>query len=206
MENKLLVLQHQQELADKRAKLMLSQIQPHFIFNTLAAISCLCVFDPKAAKDTTDNFATYLRRNLDSMGESQLIPFQQELEHVKAYLAIEKVRFEDELQVEYDIQFEHFMLPPLTLQPMVENAVRHGIRGKEDGGTVKLHTSVDEAAVHIIIEDDGIGFDVNSKPDDGKLHVGLENVSERIKMLCNGTMTINSEIGVGTTIAIDIPL
>lgn len=206
LENKVRIMEQEKELSDKSSKLMLSQIQPHFIFNTLSAISTLCVFDPDVAKKTTDTFATYLRRNLDSLGNTNLIPFSQELEHAKAYLDIEKVRFEDDLNVVYDIQYELFKIPPLTLQPMVENAVRHGIRGKEDGGTVYVTTMKDENCIRIIVKDDGIGFDQNTKKADGKVHVGVENVTERIKLLCNGTLTIESKVNVGTTVTIELPI
>lgn len=206
LENKMKLMEQEKELADKRTKLMLSQIQPHFIFNTLAAISSLCVFDAAAAKTTTDNFATYLRCNLDSIGDNNLIPFSQELAHVKAYLSIEKVRFEDELRVVYDIQEEHFMIPPLTLQPIVENAVRHGIRHRENGGTVAIHTSMTQQAIRIIVQDNGVGFDKDAILKDDKSHVGIENVSERIRVLCNGTIDIRSEIGNGTLVTITLPI
>ena len=106
---------------------MMSQIQPHFLYNTLATIRALCCVDAEKAGEMTEKFGEYLRQNLDSLGNTGLIPFRKELEHTRIYADIEMVCFEN-LRVEYDIQDDAFALPPLTLQPIVENAFTHGFR------------------------------------------------------------------------------
>ncbi len=195
----------EQELIQNRISIMLSQIQPHFLYNSLTAISRLCDKDPKKAKQAIIEFSTYLRGNLNSLKEKDVIPFEKELEHVKTYLSLEKMRFEDELNIVYDIEIMDFFVPSLTIQPVVENAVKHGVGKKEDGGTVKITTREDDTEYIIVIEDDGIGFDVNEKKNDGKTHVGIENVRIRLKAQCNGSLDIKSNKGIGTIATISIP-
>lgn len=193
------------QLAEKRTQLMLSQIQPHFLYNTLAAISFLCIKDPMKAKEVTDNFADYLRTNLHSLQNDHLVPFTQELEHTRVYLAIEQVRFGEELAVEYDIQYSDFLIPPLTVQPLVENAVRHGICGKEEGGKVTICSRKADGRILITVTDDGVGFHTTAKPQDGRLHLGLENVKQRLEVLGGGEMIVDSAPGYGTVVTITLP-
>ncbi len=200
-----LIRQNARETELKTAT-MLSQIQPHFIYNSLATISHLCKKDPMLAKEATDKFADYLRMNLDAPDSEHLIPFSKELEHIRTYLWLEKLRFGDSLNVEYDIQFTDFLIPSLTVQPLVENAVKHGIRGVEGGGTVTVSTKKLTSGVRITVSDDGAGFDISLKKQDGKNHVGLENVTMRLKNLCNGILTVKSRIGKGTACNILIPM
>lgn len=121
--------------------MMLSQIQPHFIFNSLTVIKHFCRYDPKLAEKAILDFSRFLRGNMDSLNSREPIYFNKELEHTKAYLSLEKYRFGEDLDILYDIQATQFVLPPLTLQPIVENAVRHGIRETPDGkGTVTIMT------------------------------------------------------------------
>ncbi len=195
----------EQELIQNRISIMLSQIQPHFLYNSLTAISRLCDKDPKKAKQATIEFSTYLRGNLNSLKEKGVIPFEKELEHIKTYLSLEKMRFEDELNIVYDIKIMDFFVPSLTIQPVVENAVKHGVGKKEDGGTVKITTKEEDNEYIIVVEDDGIGFDVNEKKNDGKTHVGIENVRSRLKAQCNGSLDIKSKEGIGTIATISIP-
>lgn len=187
--------------------LMLSQIQPHFLYNSLATISGLCYMENATrSKEAVEKFADYLRLNLDSIKSEKKVPFEKSLEHTKTYLWLEKMRFSDELNIEYDIEFSKFLIPPLIVQPLVENAVKHGICAKEGGGTVKISTKqVDDTAV-ITVSDDGAGFDVNQKLDDGKSHIGIENIRKRIETLCGGTLDISSVVGEGTTAVITLPL
>lgn len=193
------------QLVEQRTQIMLSQIQPHFLYNVLSAISSLCLSNPMLAKDTVDNFAMYLRANLNSLRNKHLVPFTEELRHTKAYLAIEQTRFGDDLSVVYDIQCDDFSLPSLSVQPMVENAVRHGICGSEDGGTVTIRTERIGGNIVITIHDDGVGFDMNVKPNDGRSHVGIENVAQRVHTLCGGNLTVESAPGRGTTAVITLP-
>lgn len=193
------------ELHDSRSAMMLSQIKPHFLYNTLTAIAQLCDKDPQKAKETTLYFSDYLRRNMNALNQKRPIPFEKELEHVKTYLAIEQVRFAEALRVNYDIQATAFCLPPLCLQPLVENAVKHGVGMKEDGGTVSLATRERPDCFEITVTDDGVGFVPNKPPEDGKAHIGLQNVRDRLQKMSCGTLEISSQPGWGTTVTVRVP-
>ena len=194
-------LTRQKQLEAQRNALMLSQINPHFVYNTLSTIASMCDISPKQAKYLTIDFAQYLRRNINSLTSETLIPFEQELEHVICYLKIEKARFREHLHVIYSIQCKDFSVPPLTVQPLVENAVKHGVSKKAAGGTVKICTYDEDTNYVIEIIDDGVGFD----PESTEMHVGLQNVQSRIAAMCRGVLTVKSTVGVGTRVTIEIP-
>ncbi len=192
------------ELSEMRTRLMLSQIQPHFVYNTLTTIAYLCRKDPENAEKLTNRFSEYLRTNINFLSGRGKVSFEEELQNVQNYLAIEKYRFKDRLQLHYDIQVRNFALPLLTVQPMAENAVKHGITKKEDGGNLWLTTRLQQDTVCIEIRDDGVGFDVDVVRDDDRLHVGLTNVEKRVRD-AGGTLTIQSTPTVGTTVTIMLP-
>lgn len=194
--------QKEVELVNTRTKVILSQVKPHFIYNALTSIASLISKDPNKAKELTINFSKYLRSNLDSIAEDSvdMISFDSELKHVENYLNIELVRFEDTLKVKYEIEYSDFSLPSLTVQPLVENAVKHGICKKEDGGTLTIKSSKIDGYAKIEVIDDGVGFDVNNI-DDGKVHIGLNSIRQRLDM-CNGSLTIDSEKGKGSVATI----
>lgn len=193
------------ELSRKRMSVMISQMQPHFLFNSLTTIMDLCDRDPKMAKQAISDFSDYLRGNLDAMSAESLIPFEQELEHCKTYLGFEKLRFEDTLHIVYDIHYTDFFVPPLSIQPLLENAVKHGVGHKKGGGIVML--TVEEAPSEIIIRitDDGVGFDMSAPPDPKRSHVGIENIRSRLSQMCGGKLRISSNPGTGTTAVIRLP-
>jgi LytS/YehU family sensor histidine kinase len=193
------------ELQESRISIMLSQMQPHFIFNTLNTIYHLCEINPQVARSTINSFSKYLRDNMDNLERSEMIHFDKELSFVKAYLDIEKVRFDDELQITFDLPVTNFKLPVLTMQPIVENAVKHGTSKKEGISTLCISTRETNTCYEIKIRDTGVGFDTNHHPSDGQKHIGIINVRQRLKHLCNGTLTIESTIGEGTTAIIQIP-
>lgn len=195
----------ERENSDMRVEIMLSQIQPHFLYNTLTSIYCLCDRDSKAAKQAISDFSKYLRGNFESVGRKTPIMFEDELNHVQSYLSLEKMRFEDELEVVYDIQAHNFLLPALTIQPLVENAVKHGVGDAPNGGTVKLSTRELPEFYEIEISDNGVGFDTEKFDKDEKIHIGIENVRSRLALMCNGTLTLKSSVGKGTTAIIRIP-
>ena len=198
--------QMQKELYEAKVSLMVSQIQPHFLYNSLTSIAMMCTKDPKTARTATINFADYLRGNMNSLKQKAPVPFPQELEHLKKYLMLEQMRFGDMLRIEYDIQATDFVIPLLSVQPLVENAVKHGVGMKEDGGTVTIATREEDDCYKVIITDDGVGFDTSVPvEDDGRSHVGMENVRQRLKELCNADVIIESEIGKGTVATIRIP-
>lgn len=200
-------LAEQQVLLTKQSTaLMISQIQPHFLYNVLTTISNLCVTDPEEAEETTVLFSQYLRTNLDSLRNQEPVPFMTELGHIKTYVELEKKRFGDILNVEYDIKEQNFNVPSLGLQPIVENSIKHGIRGKNAPGHIIISTYKEDDKYKIVIEDDGIGFDMNQPPkDDGRSHVGMINVKERLRQMCNATVEIVSSPGNGCRTEITIP-
>ena len=133
------------------------------------------------------------------------MPFNQEFEHLKKYLYIEKLRFGDDLNIAYDIQTTDFVLPQLSIQPLVENAVKHGVGMKREGGTVTITARETETAYEVIVSDDGVGFDTEAVRNDGRSHVGMDNVRRRISEMCGGTVSIKSEIGKGTAATVTLP-
>ncbi len=197
--------QNERELANSRISIMLSQIQPHFLFNALTAISRLCDVDSAKAKAAVNDFAAYLRMNLDSLSQRAPIPFEKELKHVKCYLALEKMRFEDELCIVYDIRSQNALLPPLTVQPIVENAVRHGVGRKQGGGIITLCSWEDDDHFYVSVSDDGVGFDPTKPLKDDRTHIGLQNVRERLMAQCGGTMDVQSALGKGTAVTLCVP-
>ena len=203
-EHDLLLKRQEKELMEDRIDIMLSQIQPHFLYNSLTTIRQLCDADPKQAKQAILDFSCFLRGNMNSLKSKAPIPFEQELFHVENYLALERQRFQGRLRVVYEISARDFSIPPLTLQPIVENAVRHGVLKREEGGTVTISTKETDTAYLVIVQDDGVGFQTGATPHDGGSHVGIENVRGRLATLCGGTLTLHSEAGVGTTATITI--
>jgi signal transduction histidine kinase len=193
------------KLAEERMFIMLSQIQPHFIFNVLGSIYHLCDQNPTLAKEAIDQFSTYLRGNLEALSKKNLVSFEEEFKHVSIYLALEKMRFADELDIKYDIQAKDFFVPALSIQPLVENAVKHGIGAKIEGGSVTIATLDLVKYYEIRISDDGIGFDPEKPMNDGRTHVGISNVRSRLESMCNGTLEIQSEPGKGTVSIIRVP-
>ena len=193
------------ELQESKISIMLSQMQPHFIFNTLNTIYHLCEIDPNVARSTISSFSEYLRNNIDTLGQSEMISFEKELSFVKTYLDIEKVRFDDELDIHFDIAVTDFKLPVLAVQPIVENAVKHGTSKKKGVAQLFISTVEKDDCYEICIRDTGVGFDTETYNDDGHKHIGIGSVRERLNNLCNGTLTIESKLGVGTTAIIKIP-
>lgn len=195
------------ENAHLKMDIMLNQIQPHFLYNSLTAIQDLCHSDPAQAEAAIVKFSRYLRGNMDSLRTERAIPFEEELSHTKIYLELEQMRFEDKLTVRYDISCADFALPPLSLQPIVENAVRHGVRGNADGaGVVTIATREYPDRYEVSVTDDGPGFRPAAPPTDNqRSHIGIKNVRERLSRICGGKLDIASEIGRGTTVTIALP-
>ncbi|MBR5441493.1 MAG: histidine kinase [Clostridia bacterium] len=195
----------QRELGELNTTLMISQIQPHFLYNALNTIKYMTKKDPKTAEHAIVKFSSYLRANMDSLTQKEPIAFTKELEHVKNYIDIEQLRFGDRLKTEYDIEVEDFTIPPLTIQPIVENAIKHGVNQKPEGGTVKISTRETDTNFVVIISDDGVGYDVNQILDDGRSHVGISNIKKRLKTMLKARVEINSVVGEGTVATITIP-
>lgn len=202
-----LLAESRAKLAESRIAITMSQIQPHFLYNALGSISALCDSDPTQARDATDHFADYLRMNLESMSCYSPIPFQTELNHIETYVWLEKMRFGEKLNVRYDIRVKDFSIPALSVQPIVENAIKHGICTKETKGWVEICTYDSIEYHYITVSDNGVGFDPDAPPVSGhhKRPVGIENVRSRLQMMVGGDLTIQSRPGVGTEATIRIP-
>ena len=193
---------HEREMQDKTTSLMLSQIQPHFIYNTLATIQVLCEIDAEKAAKTIDAFSKYLRINTDALSKREPVSILEEVKHAKTYSDIEMVRF-DNVNVIFNIEDQDFKLPVLTLEPIVENAIKYGVRAKEEG-IVEVRTFKEGNKHILVVKDNGIGFNVNEIKQDGKNHVGIENVKKRVENMVHGTFEIESEVGAGTTVTITV--
>lgn len=205
-EIKLKLQTNELELERSKRQLTISQIQPHFMYNSLTSIIYLCDKDTQKTKGALIDFSKFLRKNLEAMGQKRLVTIKEELEHTKVYLSLEKLRFEDELDVEFDIKDTDFTLPVLTIQPIVENAVKHGINRSESGcGTVWISTEETEDSHKVVIKDNGAGFEIESLKDLDESHIGISNVRKRLADECGGELIIKSAPDEGTECTIIIP-
>lgn len=214
------------ELTEARLRLQLSQINPHFLFNVLNSIYELCEEDPKKAHKAIGEFSDYFRQNLSLLGQSKLITFDMELAHLRNYLSLEQMRYGDRLQVTYDLQTSSFFLPAITVQPLVENSIKHGLSASTDRLNIKVSSREFDTYYQVVVEDDGVGFDVDAymatqRPNqsielaatstsratswEGGAHVGLAIVRHRLEVTCNGYLSIQSEPGKGTKAIIVVP-
>lgn len=187
-----------------RSSMMLSQIKPHFLYNTMGAIEEMIVSNPKRAQIEMANLSRYMRTNIDVLSTETLIPFKTELLHIKTYIQIQNFRFENSIMINYYIKCDNFNIPPLTLQPIVENSIKHGIRPKGNKGIINIFTFENLESYIIQIKDNGIGFDFE-KRNRSINSTGLINIDFRLKKMCNGNITIESIPQEGTTITISIP-
>lgn len=195
----------ERELTQMRSALVLSQVQPHFLYNSLTAIAQLCEQAPAEAKKAAFAFAEYLRTNMNSLNAKGTVPFTTELKHIETYLYLEQLPFGDELFVDMDIETTDFRLPALTIQPLVENAVKWGVGQAEDGGTVRPSTRETPLGAEITISDNGVGFDPEHPAKDGREHFGLQLVRDRLQMICGAKLTVESRLGQGAVARVFIP-
>ena len=191
------------KLTESRVSTMMSQIRPHFIYNTLGSIEQLCNIDPPKAGELVHNFAKYLRGNFRELDNPKPILMSQEMEHVHHYVSIENVRFPD-MTFLFEMNSADFPIPALTIQPIVENAIKHGLMKLQKGGTIHVVSYETDTHYCVKVEDDGAGFDTDILLDERK-HVGIRNIRGRLKAMVNGTLEIESTEGVGTKVLIMIP-
>ena len=191
------------QLTESRVSTMMSQIRPHFIYNTLGSIEQLCEIDPLKAGELVHNFSKYLRGNFGELDNPKPILMSQEMEHVHHYISIENVRFPD-MTFMFEMNSNDFYIPALTIQPIVENAVKHGLMKLQKGGTIRVVSYETDTHYCVTVEDDGVGFDTSVLLDERK-HVGIRNIRGRLKAMVKGTLEIESTIGVGTKVFIKIP-
>lgn len=195
-------LRRQREIANQRTSIMVLQMRPHFIYNTMTSIYCLCGQDPQLARQVIMDFTTYLRKNFNAIASAEPIPFTSELEHTRAYLAVEQAQYEDGLFVDYDTPHKLFRLPPLTLQPIVENAIKHGRDPYAGPFRISIKTRKTDSGSEIVVKDNGKGFDPD---DDSKPRVTLKNIQQRLEIMCKGSLMITSNDGGGTVVTVTIP-
>ncbi|SMC34860.1 Histidine kinase [Oscillospiraceae bacterium] len=191
-----------EENADQKVQLLSLQIRPHFVCNTLLSIYYLCDEDQFKAKQAILDFTDYLRKNFTAMAKESMVSFEDEIEHVRAYIAVEKVRYEDELELEFDIEDKDFQLPSLTLQPLVENSVKHGIDPSGNVLRIVIRSRRIEDGHIITVEDNGTG---NGKAEIEGTHIALGNISNRLTLMCNGSLSLQTDKEAGTTVTIMIP-
>lgn len=198
----------EKELEESRIAIMLSQIQPHFIFNVLGTIRGLCREDPEQAWHGLGDFSTYLRANMSALTNEKSIPFAKELAHVETYIRLEQMRMGEKLNVVYDIQEKDFSMPPLMLQPLVENAVKHGLFYKAEGGTIIIRSRQVDGKIILSVQDDGIGFEAAAKKPDFDLreHHGMANVRSRVEKMLGGSLRIDSHPEQGSTVILEFPV
>lgn len=207
MEKERLLAEKERMLTEQRISTMISQIQPHFIYNTLGTIEQFCMEDPHKAADLVQQFSLYLRGNFTELDNHMPISISREMDHVQHYVSIEQIRFPD-MQIHYNLQAGEFMIPALTVQPLVENAIKHGLMGLESGGCVEISTYETETAYCVCVKDDGVGFEpsaLEKGSEDGRKHVGIKNIRGRIEAMCGGKLIITSVPGEGTVALIEIP-
>lgn len=195
-------LELQQETIRQKASITVLQMRPHFIYNTMMSIYYLCSQDAEKAKQVTLDFTTYLRKNFTAIARDGTIPFSEELEHTRAYLAVEQASYEDDLIVEYDTPHIRFHIPPLTLQPIVENAVKHGMDPDLPPLCIAIRTRETKDGSEIIVEDNGPGFE---PAEDAEPYFALSNIKQRLEMMCHGRMITTPREGGGTVVKVIIP-
>ena len=198
------------ELHMSRLRNFTSQMQPHFLYNALGSIQEIVLDDPAYASELIGDFTTHLRSCVRAMANDAPIPFDQELANIKAYVNIERMRFGDKLKILYDIQAKDFSILPLSVQPIVENAIRHGIyQHGEQGGIVSIRTEKNDDSVRIMVEDNGIGFDVEAFQtaisSGMRDSTGLKNITFRLDKMMHASVNIESCVDVGTAVTIIIP-
>ena len=191
------------EVSESRIAVMVSQIQPHFLFNTLDTVYGLVDEDTELAKEAIASFSRYLRTNLGSLSRMTPVPIEAELEHLRTYLELERMSDEERVRYELDIQATGFSVPALSVQTLAENAVKHGIAKRENGGTVIIRTREQVTEYTVAVVDDGVGFDADTVWDTS--HVGIANTRARLETMCGGSLEVHSEIGAGTTVVMHIP-
>ena len=194
------------ELNESRVKIMVNQMRPHFIRSALGAIRSVIKSDPDKAYDLLYDFTNYLSFNIETMDNLDPIPFRDELRHIREYAAIEQERFYPRVRVEYEIETEDFRVPPLSIQPFVENAIRHGILAKREGGLVRVITEETDNTFIVTVADNGGGFDVNNPPPAPPSHgISAKNASYRLESTVGASVDTQSEPGKGAIVTVTIP-
>ena len=193
-------------ISDEKIRLLHNQVKPHFIYNAMTSIYYSLEEDTEKAKTMIKNLSGYLRGSLDVLDVRECIDFKKELETVRCYLSVESIRFENQISYEIDINDSDFKVPAFSVQTLVENSLKHGLRKKNPlEGKIILRSYKKDNMHTIQIEDDGVGFDVSILEHQEGVHIGVVNTKKRLELMCDGTLDIKSEVGKGTLITIRIP-
>jgi len=194
-------------LVEARLAALTSQINPHFLFNTLNSVSSLIRTDPNQARHMVVKLSKVLRRLLRK--HENFSALRDELSFIEDYLSIEVARFGDKLRFEAEVADDtlDMLVPSMLLQPLVENSIKHGLSSKLEGGTIRIRTHRSEARLHILVEDDGVGIPEAKLATLLEHGIGVSNVNERLKVLFGGDyrMWIDSQPGRGTRIQLEMP-
>ena len=205
----LLIKESSQEAIKNELNSLTAQIAPHFLYNTFNTIIGLSYKDQEKTREALQYLSIYFRAKLNYNGQNNLIPLENEIELVQAYLAIEKLRFGDRLQIVYDIDENiETVIPSMTVQPLVENAVHHGVVSKQSGGTVKVVIKKVDEGIKITIEDNGVGIPIEKQEEllNGKgTRIGFTNPFRKLKFIKKATFSLESTVGKGTRITIILP-
>ena len=194
-------IEREKEAERLKADALKEQIKPHFVFNCLTSIQSAYKEDTDKGEKMITMFSKHLRNNLQSSSYG-LVPFETELSNILNYVKLENARKEREIDLLLDLEETNFSLPPLSLEPFIENAVKHSqIEAKEDG-YIELSTHRDERHIIITVVDNGVGFDAKKI---SASSIGLSNAKERLALILGAKTRIESEIGKGTKIRISIP-
>ena len=198
-------IQEQQDIIlQERLKLTIERIKPHYIYNVLSSIYYLCDDDPKKAQSAIGLFADYLRSTFSTLDRNENVSFEWELNLVRNYISLEQMRFPKPFHVSYQVEATSFLLPPLSLQVLVENAIKHGLKDRDHAGEIQIRSFEREQDFCIQVKDNGIGFDTQ-KFFQNHNDTALSNVRDRLAILCRGTMVITSIPNTGTTVELFIP-
>ncbi len=188
---KLLLAESRLSLEESKNQTLMAQIQPHFINNSLMALRARCAKYPDIYENIT-NFSLYLRSHFEALGDTKTISFEQEMTNIEAYLTLEQQNYKERLTVEYEIECDDFSIPALSVQPLVENAVRHGIGTYEEGGTVQINTYRKDGNIIIEVIDNGSGKNNITPQQSKRKGIGIENVRARLQSISNGELEIIS--------------
>lgn len=196
-------------LTSAKLQALRMQLNPHFLFNTLNSIAALVYVNPRAADEMLGDLSELLRRSLDSM-EEQEIPLEQELKFIGAYLSIEQKRFGERLCLEQRVPEELLkaLVPALLLQPLVENAIRHGIEPQRSPGLISIEAKQEDATLHLIVRDNGRGLPSTETSQSGRRGIGLANTQARLQELygSNQRFVLGKAEPQGCQVDVHLPL
>ena len=194
-------LEKEQKVLEMKAESLTQQIKPHYIFNCLSSIQGAYQEDAHKGEKMLTMFSKHLRDNIES-STSKLVPFDEEIEGIVNYVELENLRREVKIELLLDLEATEFKLPPLSLEPFVENAIKHGKIDEINEGYVCISSFEEAKEYRILVEDNGVGFDADSI---NVGRIGIKNVTERLDILCHGKVKVSSKIGEGTCVEITIP-